>query len=357
VVTLNESKQADNGHFFAVDRWAWAHVCRLGLNAAVAYLVLASGTGGDNRTTAWSVNAIEKYTSIGRWRARDALKILEQVGCIRTKGGGTRPRYEIVPAAEIAACKNAQADAEWIWLPNAIVTSAADETPPIELIRQSHNVAALRLFVDLYAAQSLAADGGVDWRQLRRSRGRIKVGEYGPYVIFGFEEVDSRIVQGRPPFLEPHLTGKNEKGPDGKMRDTGWPSFWDTLEVLTSTGLIEIVDHLIESGSAEAEIIHPYATAGGLPQEQGLATAAHDAALRIMRHHNQELSNPSLWLVPVLAHLAGVQLVGVFRMRYRPRTRATTAWFMKHAEWQDWQRRYEDLAAKYSKVEGKATAS
>jgi hypothetical protein len=31
--------------FFAVDRRTWARVCGLGLNRAVAYLVLARGTG------------------------------------------------------------------------------------------------------------------------------------------------------------------------------------------------------------------------------------------------------------------------------------------------------------------------
>jgi hypothetical protein len=36
------------GGFFAVDRRAWARACGLGMNAAVAYLVLARGTGGDN---------------------------------------------------------------------------------------------------------------------------------------------------------------------------------------------------------------------------------------------------------------------------------------------------------------------
>jgi hypothetical protein len=39
------------GGFFAVDRRAWALVCGLGMNPAVAYLVLAHGTGGDNRTS------------------------------------------------------------------------------------------------------------------------------------------------------------------------------------------------------------------------------------------------------------------------------------------------------------------
>jgi hypothetical protein len=41
------------GGFFAVDRRAWAYVCRLGMNAGIAYLAIARGTGGDNRTSVW----------------------------------------------------------------------------------------------------------------------------------------------------------------------------------------------------------------------------------------------------------------------------------------------------------------
>ena len=47
---------ADTGKltgFFAVDRRTWARVCGLGLNRAVAYLVLARGTGKSNQETAW----------------------------------------------------------------------------------------------------------------------------------------------------------------------------------------------------------------------------------------------------------------------------------------------------------------
>jgi hypothetical protein len=36
------------GDFFAIDRRAWACVCGLGLNPAVAYLVMARGSGPDN---------------------------------------------------------------------------------------------------------------------------------------------------------------------------------------------------------------------------------------------------------------------------------------------------------------------
>ena len=59
--------------FFAIDRRAWHAACRLGMNPAVCYLILARGTQRDNRTSTWSIHAIEKYTRISRNRVPDSL--------------------------------------------------------------------------------------------------------------------------------------------------------------------------------------------------------------------------------------------------------------------------------------------
>jgi len=89
------------GGFFAVDSRAWALVCRAGMNAAVCYLVLARGTGPDNRTTAWSINAVERYTGISRHRGADAIQSLQKIQSIRQTEVGTRPRYFLTPAHEL----------------------------------------------------------------------------------------------------------------------------------------------------------------------------------------------------------------------------------------------------------------
>jgi hypothetical protein len=83
--------------FFAVDRRTWARVCALGLNPAVAYLVLARGTGKTNRETAWSVMAIENYTGISRSRAHNAVSALVKDGVAGKLRSGTRPKYDLVP--------------------------------------------------------------------------------------------------------------------------------------------------------------------------------------------------------------------------------------------------------------------
>ena len=54
------------GDFFAIDRRAWARVCGLGINPAVAYLVLARGTGANNRSSSCAAPAAEIYTTDGK---------------------------------------------------------------------------------------------------------------------------------------------------------------------------------------------------------------------------------------------------------------------------------------------------
>jgi hypothetical protein len=207
---------ADTGKitgFFAVDRRSWAPVCGLGLNRAVAYLVLARGTGKSNRESAWSVAAVESYTGISRGRAHDAVTALVEDGVVRKLREGTRPKYDLVPwhlipgsdirrplgpsdekvfdriskgdlpttgqdraRAERAVAQGSLIKAgegqysiaqhpgsapDWIWLPNELVTGAADETSAIELIRQTQEVMTLRPFIDLYHAQNLRDDGGI----------------------------------------------------------------------------------------------------------------------------------------------------------------------------------------------------
>ena len=80
------------GGFFAVDRRAWHLVCNLGMNPAIAYLVTARGTGGDNRTTKWSTNAVETRTGISRSRAQEAIRALERTGALR-RDPASKPSY------------------------------------------------------------------------------------------------------------------------------------------------------------------------------------------------------------------------------------------------------------------------
>jgi hypothetical protein len=220
-----------NKGFFAVDRRAWARVCALGLNPAVAYLVLACGTGGDNRTTRWSDQAVRKYTDLTRVRTDNAMATLIEKGLVRLEVGGSRPRYYVTPAHEVPGCDAEKGgDPDWIWLPNTIVLGAAAETPPVRLLRQAQYPAALRLFVDLYHSHGLADDGGVHWRCIRQGYTRHKVGERGSFVVWGFQ-ASTLETWATTAFVAPHLTGRTQEvvAADGSKRkqDTGLKSFWE----------------------------------------------------------------------------------------------------------------------------------
>ncbi len=87
--------------FFSIDRGAFRCAATLGLNCGVAHLVMARGTGRDNRTTQWSVNAIEQHTGISRPNAKKAVQGLLDRGIWKKTREGKHPIYEAVPGNEI----------------------------------------------------------------------------------------------------------------------------------------------------------------------------------------------------------------------------------------------------------------
>ena len=232
--------------------------------------------------------------------------------------------------------------ADWIWLPNAIVDGVGGEIAPVELIRQAQNVSALRLFVDLYHAQGLARDGGVHWRQLRSTYSRHKTGEQGSYVVWGFQAKQSQ-AWATAPFVTPFLTGKNEVSPEGR-RDTGWPLFWKALGSLTDVGLLDFVGHVVDADSDMGAVLHPYAIGNGEDRERAIAIAAQEAAEALLTPGQaQWAAEYDLVLLPAQRHVAEIQLVGLPRLKYRARTKATAAWLSNSHEWDAWALRYRQL--------------
>src|SRR5215472_11236298 len=95
--------------FFRIDRRTWAKVCELGMNPAVAYLVLACGTGKDHRGTSWSVNAVQEYTGIAWIHGKPAVQALCDKRFIKLVKAGSRPRYELLDWDEVHAAQRARA--------------------------------------------------------------------------------------------------------------------------------------------------------------------------------------------------------------------------------------------------------
>lgn len=402
--------EAAGGEFFKMDRVVWNSVCALGLNPAVAYFVLARGTGGDNRTSFWSVNSIEKWTSVSRAHANKAVKDLIAAGFVRQDRGGSYPRYYMMPADEINGVgslsgaerrvyetiadlieggaeqesawvpKVARAgwdapnpyaiarglarrgfltdlggqnfgltprrsEPEWVWLPNALVDGVAGETPPLELVRQALSVDLLGLFVDLYAAHALPSNGGLDWRPgsgLWRSFERVKVGERGAYVVWGWKPEGYTSGSGRPPGWARY----QGNSPEGVEADS--KAFFGALRELERVGLIEYVAHLVEDPKhPDAQIIHPIPDGNGEAWERAVSVAAEAAAVRMATPERVASARKSGCRIyaPVEARRKEAGVVGILRLRYKPKTKATAIWVQQAEALTEIVSRYDRLDA------------
>jgi len=194
--------------FFHIDRRIWKLLCdRQDMNMAAAYLCIATGTGGGNRISFWSAQAVEKYTGLHNSRATATIGELIAADFVHRgeKSSQTRPVYElqtyqtIVEAMLRAACVDetlecvtarvrhgsnlspvdrrgadrlvkmgvmwregnrytldppaVESAAELIWLPNTLVTGTTQgEASPVKRLRSRGDIWALRLLIDLYQA-------------------------------------------------------------------------------------------------------------------------------------------------------------------------------------------------------------
>jgi hypothetical protein len=398
-----EEDGRDQHGFFAIDRRTWAKLSVPGrMNEAVSYLVQARGTGRDNCTTSWSVEAVERYTGISRGKAKLAVQRLQADGFSRLLRGGTKPKYELVPyiiptgqrddlspfelhvvdlirrSGEVENAREKQAayraaskgwltrDAQGqftiapapeitpdlIWLPNELVTGAAGEIPPLELVRQTQDPMTLRLLIDMYSAQNLREDGGVSRQIIWQEFKRIELGRQAQFTVWGFQPA-SIYLRWRG-FTEAHrcppTTEQKAKG-----KDSDAEPYFRRQGQLSDLGLFEWVPHLVESESEgeSGELIHPVSLRISRSIEDRLRRAAHEAAEALLTPGQYEwaLRQDIRLLVPVPRHVANVQLIGIARLRYRPQTGMTAAW------WADLNASAEKHLARYAEIACPATSA
>jgi hypothetical protein len=230
----------------------------------------------------------------------------------KAKEGFTAER----PGTDLEAINNA------IWLPNALVTgTAAGEVSPIARVRGYQEVMVLRLLVDLYHDQNLRDDGGISRRVLRQEWGRVRIGEQGIYTVWAFNE--GPVWMNWIGAAECHKKSGGEPASD----------FWRRLKVLQQEGLVTFIPHLCESADFDAEVIHAYGT-GWSPEglqdpENEVGYAAYYAGYAMANDTElmKQLGDGRPLFAPVSRSYPEVQLVGIARLRYRPHTKRTAAWF------------------------------
>jgi len=337
---MKNLSQGERGQFFQVDRRVMERVYACGLNSTVAYLILSCGTGRNNRTTTWSTHAIEKYTGLGRDRAKRAIDELRAAQLVRTEmtsaSAQAHPRHELLAASDIKSIKcKPGTDPDWIWLPNSIVTGAKNEKPPVERLRCQQDIRVLRMFLELYYAQSLADDGGSHWKAIRRQYARHQITERGQYVLWGFtEKTDSAFLDQ--PFAAPFIT----KARSESQKTLEKSDLWNAWRVLNNQGLVERVEHLIEADTDEASIIHACSCETGTELERALGNAACDYAEWQLQNYSA-IHDKYSTILPVSRDYPKAELVGIYRLTYRPKTQRTAAWIAKQRE------EYGTLAANF----------
>jgi hypothetical protein len=355
------------GDFFAVDSATWKAALSLGINAAIALLVLARGSEADNCTTIWSVASVERHTGISRPKAQAAIGALTRAGALRVMAAeeitvridagtlGRRPRKGC-PAYHIGrtAAEEGAEVSTVVWLPNSLVDGVPSAPlPPLELIRQTQHIGALKLLIGLYGAHDLQNCRGVSFRAVRRTYARTKIAESRGYAVWKFEPGVEHALPSTSPSRE-FLTGQIAGNPP---RDPGLDLFWDSLRVLRRRGLVEYVAHLVESDTEEGEIIAPVDRENGEPGECVVAWAAQGAAERLLGSAGEHIAERHGGiLVPVFQHAEQVQVVGVLRLLHRPKNFNTAAWLGLAAEWAELAEKLTTIAADVDLEKWRASA-
>lgn len=311
--------------FFAVGLEEWRAACGLGLPAACSFLVLACGTGRDNSTTAWAANAVQTYAGISWTRAKPAIEQLVGAGLIQRVSKTKKPRYKL------------KIGAERIWLPKSIIMPVAGEMPALHRVRQAQDVMLLRLFVELYYAQNLAADGGLSRQVYYQAFEKTVFAESGEFVFLGFD-VGSEFVSWRTDVTTVHRVDVSEA--EKKEGKNPGHVFFKRIQTLIEMGLLEYSVCIFESSSEEAEILFP--VQGSMDWEREMLEAGQGLAERLLLDWQIDRC-PHKYLVPVFRHQEQAQAFGIYRLLHRPHTALTAAW------WHNMKERVELMKSAFSR--------
>lgn len=376
--------------FFHIDRRVWAAICDCqNMNLAVAYLVLATGTGAANNKSKWSAKAIESWTGMRRLHGSAAIKELTARGFLGYAQGHTTalPRYLLRSWEEIDKAKrqlkgngfqwtllyteamqaielekqpstleeNQRAEElylmgfldrskdllysiadsggkttptpadELIWLPNALVKGTTKGEPS--------PVRKLRLSGDLWALRLLvdlyhAHHLQSDGGVLRKFvRVTFERRKLGEQGFYTVWGFKSKERQGawQGP-LAPH-----QHRP--KMEESSGSAIWVSLAKLERMGLLAFVPYLFPNDDPAIEPLHSFGTtlAGGEKEEEAIHCAAIDAGSAMLQPGQvaQAQHDGFHLIAPVPHYLEQVMMVSLLRLRYRPHTLATSRWYQE----------------------------
>lgn len=258
-----------------------------------AYLVMACGTHKGGATSTWSVEAVRKYAGCRPTRAKEAVDCLIEIGMVklndeRSKKG--RPVYTLIDWSDAAP------EGE-LWLPNTLVVGVVDAAPyPPALLRESKDPYIFRLLLDFYARQNLIDDGGIPADLLEAPLSIEKVGEKNGSNIW-------HIGQGT-------YTASEE------LKKVHGRGLWERFRVLKTHGFAEEVTLIEDAKGGEPLFI--YGSSNEEVRQQ-----------RLLDQHAQELLGrpDDRSLMPIPQHIKDPFARVIVRLKHRPKTKRTAAWW------------------------------
>ncbi|AWU98093.1 hypothetical protein DM194_27800 (plasmid) [Azospirillum ramasamyi] len=361
------------------------------MNVGYAYLVLGAFTQADNRSTKASINALRTYVKMSPDRAKMALKAMQEAGLVarvNDKMSRLVPAHE-VPGCEGAPpppltqvermlfdrlvageremrrgrCRRLRhnrptvvadqliakgwarrlpdqtvepifydaaeaAKPQWVWLPTSLVRGASGQKPLATLHKYGAS-AALHLLVRLHAAQDLLSDGGIHWNAMRWRYQKSKIDQRGKNTVWVFERPAFELDPRHPVFARTikYLDAPETDEHGLRQQLMRW------VEELHRMGFVEYVGHVVSAVSSDGEILHPCSARGGESQEQAVAVAARAAADALIKSDRRygvySRYGHTPLLVPLDRIMSKAELLDLVRLRHRPHTKLTAAWYAR----------------------------
>lgn len=291
------------GNFFAVGANEFAKACELGIRPAVALLVLACGTQKDNATTSWSAQAVFNHTGMAWRRATEAIDKLVEAKLVSVIRGGKKPRYKLSKPSELNS---------FIWLPREIIEGAGAETPPVRRLRERGNALLFQKFIELYSIHDLTADGGLPRTLVRVDYERKILGPCGIFVMYGFTKKPATSNAIGP------LSTLHQMEDEDKNRGA-----WVVLKPLQEMGLLETVDYMAETSDYESEFLYQV--------NDETCAAMIGLSCHLNENGGQGFARSLDAYLPdvglAIRDLKDATMIGVYRLKYRPKTAKTTVWY------------------------------
>lgn len=330
-----QHRKRAGGSYFAVDMELAERALGIGIEAFLALLVMARGTGGDQRTTKWGAHSIETREILGRHTAKRAIRSLEMMEMIsRPTKNGIRKIADRTIVGRDGQGKDVYAPR--IWLPNQLVDGPPGRRSPLVALRETRSEDAALLLMRLYAVCDLEQWGGVPPALLRGDLRLEALGDRDMHRIFG---INPNWHWREAPDLAQIFAGVVLV--DGKPGDSGQGDrrLWSAFGILNDLKLLEWACYILDGPPSIGE---PIAPCGWGRESEEAYFRAMDAAARQMitrplrgaKKQGDALKGYK-WFAAIPRHVSQPHCVVLIRPRLLPDTALTRRWLARLERWRE----------------------